>query len=111
MSSLPPPSFDTDPNPASGFLGLYTSEDLGLKALLANVTVTDLNATYQAPRPVPVWFHNPEREERRVTFPSIIIAFDGERIAHEREHRGWIPIPYHYLQNIPFDNAYPVFKE
>lgn len=108
---LPPPIYDTDPNPESGFLGLYTTEDQGLKNLLTGMTVTDLQAPEEAPRPVPVWFHNPEREERRITYPSIIIAFDGERVAHEREHRGWVEFHYWYLQNIEIDPAYPVFKE
>jgi hypothetical protein len=111
MTPTTPVAFDTQPNPATGFLGLYTEEDMGLKALLSGVTVTDLNATWEAPRPVPVWFHNPEREERRITYPSIIIAFDGERVAHEREHRGYVQLGYRYLQNVPFDNAHPVFQQ
>ena len=83
--------------------GLYTEEDLGLKTLLLGVTVTDLNTTDNAARPVPVWFHNPEREERRISYPNITINFTGERIAHEREHRGWVQIRYRYLQNIPWE--------
>jgi hypothetical protein len=108
MTVLNPP-FDTDPNPP--FLGLYTEEDLGLKTLLQGVTVTDLNSTDATPRPVPVWFHNPEREERRITYPNITINFTGERIAHEREHRGWVQVGYRYLQNIPFDTPHPVMME
>jgi hypothetical protein len=94
------PPNDVVPNPP--FLGLYTEEDMGLKSLLQGVTVTDLNAPGDTPRPVPVWFHNPEREERRITYPNITINFTGERIAHEREHRGWVPVWYRYLQDIPF---------
>lgn len=104
------PSLDTDPNPP--FLGLYTEEDMALKTLLQGVTVTDLNSTDSTPRSVPVWFHNPEREERRITYPNITINFIGERIAHEREHRGWVEVGYRYLQNIPFDGLrmmeYPI---
>lgn len=103
------PDFDTDPNPP--FLGLYTEEDMGLKTLLQGISVTDLNTSPNAPRPVPVWFHNPEREERRITYPNIVINFMGERVAHEREHRGWVEIGYRYLQDIPFPPDHPVFME
>jgi hypothetical protein len=103
--TLVSPPNDVVPNPP--FYGLYTEEDQGLKALLQGVTVTDLNTVDGAPRPVPVWFHNPEREERRITYPNITINFTGERIAHEREHRGWVPVGYRYLQNIPFEGDCP----
>ena len=99
------PVNDVVPNPP--FRGLYTEEDLGLKSLLQGVTVLDLNVAHDAPRPVPVWFHNPEREERRITYPNITINFLGERVAHEREHRGWVQTGYRYLQNIPFDPKNP----
>jgi len=98
------PDFDIDPNPP--FLGLYTEEDMGLKTLLQGMTVTDLNSEPMAPRPVPVWFHNPEREERRITYPNITINFMSERVAHEREHSGLIPIAWRYLQNIPFSQGH-----
>jgi hypothetical protein len=101
--TLVPPPTDVVANPP--FLGLYTEEDMGLKNLLQGVTVIDLNSQPNAPRPVPVWFHNPEREERRITYPNITINFTGERVAHEREHRGWVQIGYYYLQNIPFPNT------
>jgi len=104
------PPYDTVANPP--FLGLYTEEDMGLKTLLQGVTVTDLNASPSTPRPVPVWFFNPEREERRITYPNIQIQFVGERVAHEREHRGQVPVFYRYLQNIPLGGAammeYPI---
>lgn len=99
MTMTNPPN-DVVPNPP--FLGLYTEEDMGLKTLLQGVKVTDLNAPLET-RPVPVWFHNPEREERRITYPNIVINFTGERVAHEREHRGWVQIGYKYLQDVPFD--------
>jgi hypothetical protein len=99
-----PPS-DIVANPP--FLGLYTEEDMGLKTLLQGVTVTDLTSSSTAPRPVPVWFHNPEREERRITYPNIVINFVGERVAHEREHRGHVPVGYRYLQSIPLDQTNP----
>jgi hypothetical protein len=105
MTLVNPPN-DVVANPP--FLGLYTEEDMGLKSLLQGVTVTDLNSTDNTPRPVPVWFHNPEREERRITYPNITINFTGERVAHEREHRGWVQLGYRYLQNIPYDYANPV---
>jgi hypothetical protein len=96
-----------DQAPNDPFLGQYTEEDMGLKNLLTGITVRDLNATDEAPRPVPVWFHNPEREERRITYPNITINFTGERIAHEREHRGWVQVGYRYLQNIPWTTEVP----
>lgn len=99
------PTLDTDANPP--FLGLYTDEDMGLKSLLQGVTVTDLNSSDTTPRPVPVWFHNPEREERRITYPNITITFTGERVASEREHRGLVEIGYRYLQNVSFDPQSP----
>lgn len=108
MTLVNPPN-DVVANPP--FLGLYTEEDMGLKQLLSGVTVTDLNTMQGTARPVPVWFHNPEREERRITYPNITINFTSERVAHEREHRGWVPVSYRYLQNIPFQadsvNALP----
>jgi hypothetical protein len=102
------PTYDTDPNPP--FLGLYTEEDMGLKTLLQGVTVTDLNTSPETPRPVPVWFHNPEREERRITYPNIVINFTGERVAHEREHRGWVEVGCRYLQDINFDYPAPFME-
>ena len=103
--TLTNPPNDVVANPP--FLGLYTEEDMGLKTLLSGVTVLDLNVAHDAPRPVPVWFHNPEREERRITYPNITINFTGERVAHEREHRGWVQTGYRYLQNIPFPDPPP----
>jgi hypothetical protein len=97
----------TDTQPQGSFLGMYMDEDMGLKQTLSGLTVTDLNAKEPTPRPVPVWFLNPEREERRITYPSITINFTGERVAHEREHRGRVQIFYHYLQDIPFDSVRP----
>jgi hypothetical protein len=99
------PADDLEPNPP--FLGMYLEEDVGLKNLLQGITVTDLNTTSSTPRPVPVWFHNPEREERRITYPNIVINFLGEQIAHEREHRGWVPVGYRYMQVIPFEDPPP----
>jgi hypothetical protein len=91
---------DLQPDPP--FLGLYTEEDMALKTLLQGVHVFDLNTSPTTQRPVPVWFRSPEREERRITYPNIQIDFMGERVAHEREHRGLVPIGFKYLQNVPF---------
>lgn len=102
------PTSDLTANPP--FLGLYVEEDMGLKNLLTGLTVTDLNTNPDTPRPVPCWFHNPEREERRITYPNIVINFLGESVAHEREHRGWVEVGYRYLQNIPFDDPPPMME-
>jgi hypothetical protein len=106
MTMTNPPN-DVVPNPP--FLGLYTEEDQGLKTLLQGLYVSDLNAPEET-RPVPVWFHNPEREERRITYPNIVINFTGERVAHEREHRGYVQVGYRYLQNIPFGDPPPTIE-
>jgi hypothetical protein len=102
----------SDLQPSGDFLGMYTEEDLGLKQTLSGLSVTDLNATLEHPRPVPVWFLNPEREERRITYPSITINFMGERVASEREHRGHVMVGYRYLQDIPLNDVammeYPI---
>jgi len=100
---------ETDVESTYEFLGLYTEEDMALKMHLSGLQVTDLNASETHPRPVPVWFLNPEREERRITYPSITINFMSERVAHEREHRGLVPVLYHYLQDVAFDD--PVIKD
>jgi hypothetical protein len=95
----------TDLQPSPSFLGMYLEEDMGLKNTLSGMRVSDLQAGQD--RPVPVWFLNPERELRRVTYPSITINFLGERVASEREHRGVVQVGYHYLQDIPFDPTHP----
>ena len=45
-------------------------------------------------RPVPVRFRLPETEVADLTFPIIIIEHDGWYPAPEREHRGFVQLPY-----------------
>ena len=94
---------DVQSDQSAAFLGMYLDEDMGLKNSLSGLTVTDLNARDNEPRPVPVWFLNPEREVRRITYPSITINFLSERVAHEREHRGRVLFYYKTLQDVPLD--------
>lgn len=108
---VPDEPITSDQQPNEDFRGLYMEEDAGLKQTLAGIKVHDLNANAATARPVPVWFLNPEREERRVTYPSITINFTGERVAHEREHRGLVEVFYQYLQDNPFDSLHPVLME
>lgn len=56
------------------------------------MTVLDANAP--GGRPVPVRFRLPETEVADLTYPIIVIEHDGWYIAHEREHRGFIQMPY-----------------
>jgi len=68
------------------------SEDAALKKKLQGMTVTDANA--ENGRPVPVRFRLPETEVADLTFPIIIIEHDGWFSAPEREHRGFVTLPY-----------------
>jgi hypothetical protein len=68
------------------------NEDAALKYKLQGLTVTDANAPNG--RPVPVRFRLPETEVADLTFPIIIIEHDGWYEAPEREHRGFVQLPY-----------------
>jgi len=68
------------------------SEDAALKKKLQGLVVTDANAPNG--RPVPVRFRLPETEVSDLTFPIIIIEHDGWYPAPEREHRGFVQLPY-----------------
>ena len=68
------------------------NEDAALKFKLQGMTVTDANAP--GGRPVPVRFRLPETELSDLTFPIIILKHDGWFPAPEREHRGFVKLPY-----------------
>lgn len=68
------------------------NEDAALKLKLQGLTVTDNNAPNG--RPVPVRFRLPQTEVADLTFPLIVIDHDGWYPAPEREHRGYVPLPY-----------------
>jgi hypothetical protein len=95
-----PPVLDTpivdDHQPQGSFWGYNIEEDNALKQKLSGITVATLN---RRDEPVRVWFGNPEKEERSVRYPFITIEGMGETVASEREHRGWVKVPYMYLQN------------
>lgn len=111
MSDLPttfatPPASDIPvvddhaPNASTNFWGYLLEEDYGLKNLLAGVTVTDVQ---NSARPVKVFFESPQKEERSTHYPFITLAFIGEKLDSEREHRGYVQTSYKYLQNTPYD--------
>ncbi len=68
--------------------------------MLSGITVSDVN---KEQRRVGVWFRNPEKDDRPRTYPHITIAFMGEEVASDREHRGLVPLYYKYLQDSPVD--------
>lgn len=68
------------------------NEDSALKLKLQGMMVTDPNAP--GGRIVPVRFRLPEVELADLTYPIIIIEHDGWTLASEREHRGFVKLPY-----------------
>lgn len=68
------------------------NEDAALKFKLQGMTVFDAGAP--SGRPVPVRFRLPETEVADLTYPIIIIEHDGWTLANEREHRGFVKLPY-----------------
>lgn len=67
------------------------SEDAALKMKLQGITVVDAN---NPARPVPVRFRLPEDELASLTYPTIIIEHIGLFPAPEREHSGYVQLPY-----------------
>lgn len=84
-----------DHTPQGNFWGYQIEEDNALKNKLSGITVLSLN---RKDEPVRVWFGNPEKEDRSVRYPFITVEFVGESVASDREHRGWVSVPYKYLQ-------------
>jgi len=68
------------------------NEDAALKLKLQGLQVIDANAPNG--RTVPVRFRLPETEVGDLTFPIIVIDHDGWYPAPEREHRGFVQLPY-----------------
>lgn len=68
------------------------NEDAALKYKLQGLQVVDANAPKG--RTVPVRFRLPEVEVADLTFPIIVIDHDGWYEAPEREHRGFVKLPY-----------------
>lgn len=68
------------------------NEDAALKAKLQNLTVVDGNAP--GGRPVPVRYRLPQDELANLSYPIIIIEHAGMLPDSEREHRGYIQLPY-----------------
>lgn len=68
------------------------NEDRAVKAKLQGLTVSDVNAPDG--RAVPVRYRVPESELAQQTFPLIVIEHAGMEKADEREHRGYVHLPY-----------------
>lgn len=68
------------------------NEDAALKFKLQGLQVKDANAPNG--RNVPVRYRLPETEVADLTFPIIVIQQDGWYPAPEREHRGFVQLPY-----------------
>jgi hypothetical protein len=68
------------------------NEDAALKSKLQGLQVFDKNAPNG--RNVPVRFRLPETEIADVTYPIIIIEHRGWSVANDREHRGYVNLPY-----------------
>ena len=69
------------------------NEDAALKLKLMGLTVQDANAP-DGGRPVPVRYRLPEDELANLSYPIIIIEHLGLYPDPEREHRGYIQLPY-----------------
>lgn len=69
------------------------SEDAALKMKLQGLTVTDANAP-PGGRAVPVRFRLPQDELANLSYPIIIIEHGEFYPDPEREHRGFIQLPY-----------------
>lgn len=68
------------------------NEDAALKYKLQGFQVSDKNDPNG--RNVPVRYRLPETEISDLTFPIIVISHNGWYLANDREHRGFIQLPY-----------------
>lgn len=69
------------------------NEDAALKKKLQDLVVYDENAP-QGGRDVPVRFRLPQDELANLSYPIIIIKHNGVLPDPEREHRGYVQLPY-----------------
>lgn len=69
------------------------NEDAAIRLKLQGLTVTDRNAP-PGGRPVPVRFRLPQDELANLSYPIIIIEHAGWYPDPDREHRGYIQLPY-----------------
>ena len=69
------------------------NEDAALTAKLLGIRVSDENAPAQG-RAVPILWEGPEQDVQDVSYPYIGIESLGWFRAPEREHRGYIRLPY-----------------
>lgn len=68
------------------------NEDAALKFKLQGLQVFDANAPDG--RNVPVRFRLPETEVANLSYPIIVISHNSWLLANDREHRGFIQMPY-----------------
>jgi len=74
-------------------MGWLRNEDSALKAKIQDLLVFDENAP-AAGRPVPVRYRLPQDELANLSYPIIIIRHAGLYPDPEREHRGYVTLPY-----------------
>jgi hypothetical protein len=67
------------------------SEDKALKAHIQGLHVVDEK---NSSRPVGVWFGQPDLEIRAQSYPYMTLDLIDISDASERQHRGWINLPY-----------------
>ena len=67
------------------------NEDAALKFKLQGIVVSDANSSS---RNVPVRYRLPEVEPADLSYPIIVIEHNGWTVANDREHRGFIQLPY-----------------
>lgn len=77
------------------------NEDRALKSKLSGIVIADQSAPRDPATPgvlgtldVAVRFRNPENELADLTFPVIILDPPQINPASDREHRGYVPLPY-----------------
>jgi hypothetical protein len=83
------------------------SEDNALRKLLQGITVTDQKSeTDDLPRPVGVWFGQPDQEIRSQSYPYMVIdLIDVQRDA-SREHRGKTHAEYLRDDTVPAESDF-----
>lgn len=67
--------------------GFRLEEEAALKELMEGLSVTDASSRRV---PVEVWWDLPQREQRKVTYPGIVLAYIGIQPRRDEEHRGYL---------------------
>lgn len=69
------------------YKGFRLEEEAALHTYLKGLTTTDANGRSV---PVQVWWTLPQREQREVTYPAIVLAYLGIERRTNEEHRGYL---------------------